>query len=152
MDRRPKPLLDRFLSKVEKSSGCWLWHGATNGRYGLIAEGAPSRKLLYAHRVSHELFVGPISAGTEIDHLCRNPLCVNPAHIEAVTRRENQRRGVGIIAKNIASTACPRGHRYDTVRDGQRRCSTCDRKLALDSYYRRKPQPGDLSIAVVLED
>jgi hypothetical protein len=93
--------LDRFWSKVDDSGsrGCWEWLAAKERTgYGtffcrhVIGRGTaiPER----AHRVAYELLVGPIQAGLTLDHLCRNRGCVNPAHLEPVTRGENVRRGV----------------------------------------------------------
>ena len=90
-----KSLLARFEAKVDKSrpDGCWQWTAATNGRgYGQIWI-AP--KYMVAHRVAYKLFVGPVPEGLDLDHLCRNRGCVNPEHLEPVTRRENVRRGAG---------------------------------------------------------
>ncbi len=61
------------------------------------------------HRVTYETFVGPIPEGLEIDHLCRNRLCCNPVHLEAVTRKENVRRGLACALKP-KKTHCSRGH------------------------------------------
>lgn len=85
-------MAERFKGKwvVDPLVGCWVWTAASNGRgYGRIwVDGRPHP----AHRVAYEIHVGPIPAGMEIDHLCRNRGCVNPAHLEPVTRRENLRR------------------------------------------------------------
>lgn len=83
-----------FWRKVTKTDGCWLWTGARAGRATLqYGNTRWSRRVRYAHRVAYELLVGPVPDGLELDHLCRVPLCVNPAHLEAVTRSENVRRG-----------------------------------------------------------
>ena len=87
---RRRPLRSRFMAKVAKSDGCWMWTGAvaTSG-YGRIGEGA---RTLQAHRVAYQLLVGPIPEGLHIDHLCRVRLCVRPDHLEPVTQAENNIR------------------------------------------------------------
>jgi hypothetical protein len=82
----------RFLSKVLKHpDGCWEWTAGRSGGPGYGAFSLGQRKV-GAHRWSYENFVGPIPEGLELDHLCRNPGCVNPDHLEPVTRSENIRR------------------------------------------------------------
>ena len=124
-------LLMRFMAKVsvDTSTGCWEWTGAAgkNG-YGRIS--IDGRTVRFAHRVSVELFVGPIPTGHEVDHLCRNHKCVNPSHLEPVTRRENLLRGDTFTARHAAKTHCPQGHAYDdtnTMRDRRNRryCRAC---------------------------
>lgn len=68
---------------------------------------------MYVHRIAHELFVGPIPAGLDIDHLCRVRDCANPAHLEPVTRQENLRRGAGSggVLQPPITEVCGNGHR-----------------------------------------
>lgn len=52
-------------------------------------------RVKYAHRAMYEQEVGPITEGLELDHLCRQTMCVNPSHLEPVTHAVNLRRGNG---------------------------------------------------------
>lgn len=94
---RRRPVGDRLMEKVARNdAGCWVWTGCRlPSGYGRISIG---RETFNAHRVSYELFVGPIAHGLEIDHTCRNKSCVNPAHLEAVTHVENIRRHWAAVA------------------------------------------------------
>lgn len=108
-------------------SGCWEWQG-TKDRQGYGKLRVMGARSTMAHRAAYEAFVAPIPDGMEIDHLCRNTSCVNPAHLEPVTSQENSRR----YARTI--TACRRAsHPYtaeNTLIDGagRRRCRTCMRE------------------------
>lgn len=129
---------DRYCMP-EPMSGCWLWIGPLCGAgYGRMTIGGERPG---AHRLSYELFVGPIPEGLELDHLCRTRCCVNPDHLEPVTQRENGRRGFSAPAINARKTHCPEGHPLsgDNVRiDGHtRRCVTCYR-----AYRRRRWKLG----------
>lgn len=121
---------ERFWSKVDKTATCWLWTaGKNSGGYGVTYA---SGRAMVAHRWAYESEVGPIPAGLQLDHLCRVRHCVNPAHLEPVTIRENVLRGVGLSAHNARKTHCPRGHEYDRqYRDGVRRCRKCANALEL---------------------
>jgi len=71
-------------------SGCLLWLGRRNQwGYGMVAY---NHTRYVAHRMAYELHVGPVPDGLELDHLCRNPSCVNPLHLEPVTHSENMKR------------------------------------------------------------
>lgn len=137
----------RFWEKVchEPNTGCWLWTGAwirpyafgrisekgawgSQGGYGRVSFGDGT--IGYAHRFSYELHFGPITPGKQVDHLCRQHMCVNPAHMEAVSQRENMLRGESPAAKRAKRTHCPRGHEYTPENTAlsarnQRHCKTC---------------------------
>jgi hypothetical protein len=121
---------DRFWAKVEIGL-CWQWTATTNGcGYGTFSIDGRSR---YAHRLAWDLLVGPIPAGHDLDHLCRNTLCVNPDHLEPVTRAENLRRGhVGGDRHNRMKTHCLHGHPFDASNTylyrGRRLCKACQRR------------------------
>jgi hypothetical protein len=128
---RPRNSVERMLVvDVETGGDCWVWKGpvATNG-YG---KAAICKKPVLPHRAFYEHFKGPIAPGMQIDHLCKNKLCVNPAHLDQVTPRENTLRGDGPAARNAKKTHCLAGHElagsnlYVTP-DGRRQCRTCQR-------------------------
>ena len=89
---------------------------------------------MLVHRFVYERLVGKIPEGLQIDHLCRVRHCANPAHMEAVTQRENILRGMSPAAENARKTHCPQGHPYEgenlfTYNQGRfRRCRACDRE------------------------
>jgi hypothetical protein len=121
-------ITERFWPKVATCEPyeCWEWQGSrTTGGYGVIKpEG--SRTPVLAHRVAYELAVGPVPDGLELDHLCRNRRCVNPSHLEPVTRSENIRR-----QPRNQSIYCQRGHLFGAagiaIKNGRlyRRCLVC---------------------------
>lgn len=127
------PPRERFLQRIVlEADGCWRWTGATAGRYGVFTE---SGRQEMAYRVAFRWVNGWLPSGHRVvlDHLCRNPLCVNPQHLEAVTQRENCRRG-----QKGATTHCPKGHEYtpqNTYRyyskrldSTMRKCRRCHRE------------------------
>jgi hypothetical protein len=87
------PVEERFWAKVDKNAqnGCWEWRAATFRR-GYGAFQLRKGELRKAHRISWELLRGPIPDGLDIDHLCGNTGCVNPDHLEPVTRAVNLQR------------------------------------------------------------
>ena len=127
-----KSIEERFWPKVARGAAdeCWPWIAATDPKgYGRIgAGGGRGCRTLFAHRVAYELLVGPIPPSLELDHRCRHPACVNPAHLEPVTHRENMIRGRNA---NAEKASCVRGHVGCFVQRGERPhrfCLRCDRE------------------------
>ena len=122
---------ERFWAKVTKTPYCWIWPGPSNNSgYGTFTPNG-RRSTRGAHRYAYELVRGPIPVGMEIDHVCRNKLCVNPSHLEVVTHRENNLRAGGWATAHANATHCPQGHPYDLIntqfRRGRRYCRECVR-------------------------
>lgn len=148
--RAVKSTGEKFLRHVsvdtDDADACWIWNGArTKGGYGVFARGSGRGNTTNttAHRIAYELYVGAIPDGYEIDHLCRVKLCVNPAHLEAVTSRENNLRSESTSSRNAHKVACESGHLYAehgyvNPTTGRRRCRTCSNAKASAHYYRRK--------------
>lgn len=137
---------ERFWEKVNKDGPipvhrpdlgpCWIWEGQrVNSGYGMtrwwVGKGHSNASKL-AHRMSYELTKGNIPVGKQLDHLCRNRICVNPDHLEPVTNKENVLRGDGLCAENARKIVCKRGHPltaenvYTNPRN-MRTCRTCSR-------------------------
>lgn len=125
---------ERFDSKWKLSpTGCHLWTDCTSSHgYGQFWIGT---RTVGPHRWAWERVHGPVPEGLQIDHLCRVRHCVNPAHLEVVTSRENTRRGdAGMVVAEMmrSKTHCPQGHPYDEANThhyrGKRVCRTCKRE------------------------
>jgi len=136
----------RFWAKVEKTDTCWHWHGATHKGYGRFYL-SPTQRSARAHRIAHELLIGPIPDGLVIDHLCRNRACVNPAHMELVTVGENNLRGVGDPAINAAKTHCKYGHPFNAANTihrrtrNERECRACAQRRTREHQQRKQRNP-----------
>lgn len=124
-------LSKRFTQKVEITPTCWNWKACiTKDGYGYFRT---ENGMSFAHRVAYEHHHGiKIKSGLEIDHLCRNRKCVNPAHLEVVTKYENWIRGFSFSKINKMKTHCLRGHPLsgDNLGVGNKRprvCKACDR-------------------------
>lgn len=117
-------------------SGCWEWRGPQNPM------GYGTHPQALAHRWMYAELVGPIPDGLTIDHLCRNTICVNPAHLEPVTMAENNRRAT--LARQAERPTCIRGHEYTSentyVAPGtlRRSCRTCHRDYQREFKRRRR--------------
>ena len=112
-------------------NGCWVWTGALDRKgYGRLGG-------RLAHRLVYVLLVGDIRDVLELDHLCRNRACVNPAHLEPVTHTTNVQRGMagpGNRERLQARSHCKNGHEFTAANtyvypgSGWRECRTCSRK------------------------
>lgn len=133
---------DKFLTEGERiqrkiqvnEDGCWIWQGKLNN----LGYGTYKRKS--AHRMVYQYYKGAVPEGLELDHLCREPSCVNPDHLEAVTHQVNMSRGFTGRAEHLAKmhrlkTHCKEGHEYspentriETINGvfRARRCKQCD--------------------------
>jgi hypothetical protein len=118
MPNRYLPVEVRFWQKVDTSGDCWEWIAGRN-QYGYGTFRANYKHWL-AHRWAYTHLVAPIPDGLQVDHLCRNRGCVNPAHMELVTSGENTRRGISPSARNARKTHCIRGHEYTAENTEQR--------------------------------
>ena len=123
--------MDKIFSKIKKTKTCWNWTGCLVHGYGQCWFEKRQRS---APRVVYEILVGKIPQGMELDHLCFNRGCVNPKHLEPVSRGENSRRAWARRIKN--SPLCKHGHPLSgnnlyTVVDKKhpgktwRNCKTC---------------------------
>jgi hypothetical protein len=137
------PLPERIQAKIAivDDSPCWIWTGSVlKVGYGNVGY---KGKVRLAHRVVYELLVGPIPEGMTLDHLChtadascrggrtcRHRRCVNPAHLEVVTKRVNFLRGRSFAADYARQTHCSRGHEFDKIKvdhkgRASRQCTIC---------------------------
>jgi hypothetical protein len=136
----------RFWRLVEKTDSCWLWVGAKRKGYGkFIVRSSKKPRMdleVFAHRFSYELKFGMVPQGMDLDHLCRVHNCVNPDHLEVVTRRTNILRGVSPAAINHKKTHCIHGHEFSgnnlwMRKDGTRQCRTCKRESQKRNWPKR---------------
>lgn len=139
-------VLNRFMGLVmtDTETGCWEWIGSVNSwGYGVYTY--PGQTSHAAHRIAYEHWKGTIPRGLDIDHLCSRRDCVNPAHLEAVTRGENIRRS---HARNPRPerTTCHLGHPFDEAntafdKRGFRNCRICNVRRTL-AYRERRRHEG----------
>ena len=166
-----RPAAERFVAKVkiDEATGCWLWTAARYpGGYGAFGVSREGRRwgMVSAHRWSYEHHVGPIPAGLDLDHTCHNEApdcpggndcvhrrCVNPSHLEPVTRRVNTLRGRSLAAANVLKSHCPANHPYDAANtyvgpNGYRRCRACSEVRNLRTTVRRRAERLAVRVAL----
>jgi len=126
MIAREMIIWQRFWAKVDKGATCWNWlHSRVGGK---AAYGSFNHDL--AHIFAYKTCIGVIPTGFQIDHLCRNTLCVNPRHLEAVTQRTNNLRSNSPTAINARKSECTKGHPLENsyIYRGKRHCRECHRR------------------------
>lgn len=139
-----KKLEERLFYNIDKNGSvpecrpdlgcCWVWTGylvkgnAKTDGYGCISIKNKTKRV---SRVLYSLLVEGIPDNLELDHLCRNPPCVRPSHLEPVTHKENTLRGNNPLAINARKTHCIRGHPLSGINLGKQKkgrfCKICDR-------------------------
>lgn len=140
VDRRTLriPPTERFWPRVDAHGACWEWMGGQAGGYGRFNDG---ERIVSTHIWAWTDLVGPIPPGMTLDHLCLNRICVNPDHLEVVTRSENSRRQPINVFRR-AKTHCPVGHPYveENIRPGRngRDCRLCHNERQLRSWRAKK--------------
>jgi len=146
MARPPRPIIERFLSKITISithdyngTACWEWNGWIN-KNGYCHTSFKGKGIL-AHRFIYEYWNGDINSKLTIDHLCRVRHCVNPLHLQQVPHRINILRGDTLAAKNARKTHCKRGHEFTKENTritgiGSRCCRLCENLRARNNYQK----------------
>ena len=135
---------EKILRRIEyKPGSCWLWAGGVNeDGYGVAEIGAISRRgrvSVAPHRVMYRWLVGPIPPSMVLDHLCREPRCVNPQHLEPVAVKTNTLTGIGPTAVNAAQAFCQScGSEFVRAKSGKRICRTCHNRRSTARQERMK--------------
>lgn len=94
-------VLIKSLCEIDKKTGCWVWSGKRiKGKYGAVKSNGTAH---VAHRLSYEMFVGPIPEGMLVCHHCDNPPCINPDHLFVGSHSDNMK---DCFAKGRQSRRC----------------------------------------------
>ena len=131
IEQLPKRIQDKIL--LSETTSCWNWRTNNKNQYGAVWN-STTQNTQGAHLYVYNLLIGPVPEGLELDHLCRNKICVNPKHLEAVTHKENVRRGNCVAALAARTGVCKRGHNLKETgrKDHPNQCQKCanDRRKA----------------------
>lgn len=142
----PRPVAPKLpISAIDLTVPCIEWpYSRDTWNYGKVRKDGRNQM---AHRVYYEESKGPIPDGFQVDHLCKNPGCINPLHLEAVTPAVNNERSDAPSAKNKRKTHCKWGHPLSgsnlRIRpSGNRECRECARQRTY-AFYHKRPRPLD---------
>ena len=145
LDNLPQRFLEKII--IDQETGCCIWTGSHVGKvgYGYFWSKSGSCR---AHKFCYESIIGPVPKGMELDHLCRNTLCVLPYHLEPVSHLENVRRGVSSETSGKyqkEKTHCVNGHEFNNKNTyypnpKHRQCRIC--KSVREKERRRKIKEG----------
>lgn len=151
MGRSKIAISDRFEKYVERVpfSDCWFWTGGCTGDgYGALSVYENGKKgQISAHKFAYEQAYGPAKNNLKrhIDHICNQKLCVNPAHLRVISRKENILRGTALSARYARATHCQEGHPYVAAfgaRKGKRYCPVCTKKKRHEYHIKKYHQEG----------
>lgn len=139
----PNKYIDRFFTKIDfpedAVNDCWLWTGYKFKGYGSYRMGVGTENRHTAHRCSYLMFVDDnVSPKEHVDHICENPPCVNPNHLQVLSIRENTLKGTSPPAVNIKKTHCKYGHRFtkeNTWGRKHRICRECSNRKWREWYH-----------------
>lgn len=141
-----KTAIRRLLEKVETNindpQACWNFT-SSHGPFG-YAHFTYRKRTWHAHRACYQVwFHRPLKPSEHIDHLCRNRQCINPNHLEVVSKLENESRGKAFFNRK---SYCKRGHLFTPENSSliqsrfggspARRCRMCSRRRRMESYFR----------------
>ena len=141
MSPRPVTEIGSLLARCDlhAPNGCWEFLGCLDQGYGrAVFRGKDGN----VHKHVYEELVGPVEEGLELDHLCRNRPCCNPAHLEPVSRKVNILRGDSPTAMNARKVACLKGHPLSGDNlylppNGKRQCRACRKEASAKFYSQR---------------
>ena len=125
--------IERILAHTTNNAGgCWIWAGATDKSNPMLRISQPKRKLVSARRYAYEVHNQvSVPANFVVTSICKDSLCVNPAHLTAVKRGKHGHRLIG----DWKVEHCKRGHEFSYWNTGQhnsgnRFCIACDKDHA----------------------